>query len=217
MVIDKDRNENILTFWDSYYKRKISTFPNSAFSTYCLNYLNKESTLIDVGCGDGRDSLFFSRNHIYTTGIDFSSEVINQNKKFENDYLNFLNIDLNLIDKYNKKFDFAYCRFLFHAINEDVEDILLKWIAKNISSCIFIETRIYDEKTSHINQSHFRRYFTEQDFTEKIKRLGFTIKYSESSRTFSRYKDIYNVEDIKIDPLLLRIIISKEININNSY
>ena len=100
MVIDKDRNENILTFWDSYYKRKISTFPNSAFSTYCLNYLNKESTLIDVGCGDGRDSLFFSRNHIYTTGIDFSSEVINQNKKFENDYLNFLNIDLNLIDKY---------------------------------------------------------------------------------------------------------------------
>ena len=62
-----------------------------------------------------------------------------------------MNIDLNLIDKYNKKFDFAYCRFLFHAINEDVEDILFKWIAKNISSCIFIETRIYDEKTSHIN------------------------------------------------------------------
>ena len=57
-----------------------------------------------------------------------------------------MNIDLNLIDKYNKKFDFAYCRFLFHAINEDVEDILFKWIAKNISSCIFIETRIYDEK-----------------------------------------------------------------------
>ncbi len=210
MGVDKERRENILTFWDSYYRNKIDTFPNSGFSTYCLSFLDKESTLIDIGCGDGRDSLFFSENKIHTTGIDFSSEAINQNKKLENERLNFLNIDLNLINEFNQKFDFAYCRFLFHAITEEIEDILFKWITKNISKHTFIETRIYDEKISHINESHFRRYFTEQNFIEKIERFGFTVLYSESSRTFSRYKDIYNVDDIKIDPLLLRIIISQK-------
>ena len=153
--------------------------------------------MIDVGCGDGRDSLFFSRNHIYTTGIDFSSEVINQNKKFENDYLNFLNIDLNLIDKNNKKFDFAYCRFLFHAINEDIEDILFKWIAKNISSCIFIRQEFMTKKQVILIKAILEDIYRTR-FYRKDKRLGFTIKYSESSRTFSRYKDIYNVEDIKL-------------------
>ena len=48
----------------------------------------------------------------------------------------------------------------------------------------------------------------------KIERLGFTIEYSESSRAFSKYKDQYNVEDLKID-LLLRVIIS--VIINNNY
>ena len=210
MVNDKHKKENILTFWDSYYKNKISIFPNSPFSTYCLSFLDKESTLIDIGCGDGRDSVFFSKNQIYTTGIDFSSEVINQNKKFENNYLNFLNVDLNLIDEFNVQFDFAYCRFLFHAITEEVEDILFQWITKNVRSYTFIETRIYDEKISQITESHYRRYFKEQKFIEKIERLGFTIEYSESSRAFSKYKDEYNVEDLKIDPLLLRVIISKK-------
>ena len=58
MGADKERRENILTFWNSYYRNKIDTFPNSGFSTYCLSFLDKESTLIDIGCGDGRDSLF---------------------------------------------------------------------------------------------------------------------------------------------------------------
>ncbi len=210
MVSDQNNNKNILTFWDSYYKAKSDTFPNSDFSAYCLSSLEKGSSLIDIGCGDGRDSLFFSKNHIYTTGIDFSSEAIKHNKTLENNYLNFLNIDLNLIDEFKVEFDFAYCRFLFHAINDEVEDILFKWLTKNISRQIFIETRIYDKKISQKNESHFRRYFTEQEFIEKINNLDFSIIYSESSRTFSRYKDIYKVEDLKIDPLLLRMIISKK-------
>ena len=210
MASDKHRKENILTFWDSYYKNKISTFPNSPFSTYCLSFLDKKSTLIDIGCGDGRDSIFFSENQIYTTGIDFSSEVINQNKKFENNYLNFLNIDLNLLDEFNEQFDFAYCRFLFHAISEEVEDILFQWITKNVRRYTFIETRIYDKKISQVAENHYRRYFKKQKFIEKIERLGFTIEYSESSRAFSIYKNVYNVEDLKIDPLLLRVIISKK-------
>ena len=210
MVSDHSNNKNILSFWDSYYKNKSQTFPNSDFSLYCLSFLGKESSLIDIGCGDGRDSLFFSKNHIYTTGIDFSSEVIKQNIKLENNYLKFLNIDLNSLNELKLEFDFAYCRFLFHAISHETEDILFQWLIKNINKEIFIETRIHDEEVSQINESHFRRYFTEQEFIEKINNLGFSILYSESSRTFSRYKDIYKVEDLKTDPLLLRVVISKK-------
>lgn len=198
-----------INYWNNYYKSKSKRFPNSDFSEFALDKIEKTSSLIDIGCGDGRDSYFFSENKITTKGIDFSFETIHQNKKHSNQFLSFECLDLQNINEINEIFDYAYCRFIFHSINEKVESTLLNWLSKNISKSIFIETRILDEKNINENTNHYRRFFSESDFIIKIKEHNFKIDYSESSYNFSKYKKIYKVKDLTFDPLILRLIISK--------
>lgn len=207
----KYQPRNLKSYWDDYYLSKEKIFPNSSFAEFCLQFINTKSnnSLIDIGCGDGRDSLYFSKKNIKTFGIDFSEEAINKNRYYENEYLKFKYFDLREITELKSKFDFAYCRFLFHAVDSDIEDRLIVWL-KNINNKVFIETRILDDKNIIQKENHYRRFFKSQDFLEKLKKNNFTIIYSEESRSFSKYKDIYKVEDIKSDPLLLRVIIQSK-------
>jgi tellurite methyltransferase len=81
--------------------------------------------LIDIGCGDGRDTHFFSKNKIFSKGVDFSQETIKQNKPLSNKYLSFEHMDLESINELNETFEYAYCRFIFHSITENIESKLL--------------------------------------------------------------------------------------------
>ena len=213
MNIDQNNsiyNSNaVKNFWDDYYRNKKFVFSNSDFSKLVKPYLKENSSIIDIGCGDGRDSIYFAKNKLFTEGIDISKKAIEINKKYENKFLKFTVLDLKNINSFNKFFDFAYCRFLFHAINEDIENDLLIWMSNNIKSSIFIETRILDKDILNIKLDHYRRHFQEQDFINKLKSFDFKIIFSKSSKNFSRYKKEYNVSDLKHDPLLLRVVISK--------
>ena len=138
-----------------------------------------------------------------------SKKAIEINKKYENKFLKFTLLDLKDLKSIHDIYDFAYCRFLFHSINEKIEDNILIWMSNNIKNQIFIETRISDEKLINAELNHYRRFFKEEDFKNKLNSLGFEIIYSKASKNFSRYKKIYNATDLKHDPLLLRMIISK--------
>lgn len=206
---DKYDKKELISYWNKYYKNRNKIMPKSSFAEFSKRYLQNEKSLIDIGCGDGRDSVFFSKQKIFTTGVDFSNLVINKNKNLENPYLNFEQLDLNEIQFYKKNFNYAYCRFLFHSINEEIENKLLNWFKQNISDLVFIETRVEEESGINIEQNHFRRYFKEEVFKNKILNFGYKILYSQTSNNFSKYKEVYNVSDLKHDPKLLRVIISK--------
>ena len=54
--------KNIISYWDSYYNKKIK-FKESSFARSVFKYIGKSKNkkLIDIGCGNGRDSIFFSK------------------------------------------------------------------------------------------------------------------------------------------------------------
>jgi tellurite methyltransferase len=199
--------DKLIDFWNSYYESRTDLLPNSNFSHFVLKYTQENQTLIDIGCGDGRDSVFFSANNIFTTGVDISSSAIKKNKRLENNYLKFNTLNIDKIQELHKEYDYAYCRFLFHAIDEQTENKLLMWMKVNISKKIFVETRIKAPAIADIEQTHYRRYFSQSSFVKKIKDNGLNITYSKTSNEFSKYKTIYNVNDLKDNPLLLRLII----------
>ena len=72
--------QELTTYWDEYYSKKKKQLPNSNFSEFVLDHIQKDQTLIDIGCGDGRDTVFFGKNKIKTTGVDISKMVVAQNK-----------------------------------------------------------------------------------------------------------------------------------------
>ena len=95
---------------------------------------NNISTLLELGCGQGRDSLFFTNFVSNVTSVDISENAINFVKKIKNER-NLTNLDLfvhdikkplNFLDK---SFDIVYSNLAlqFFDINQ------LKEIFSNIS------------------------------------------------------------------------------------
>lgn len=66
-------------YWNSYYRDHPVAISNeeSAFARMALQYMEAGKSLIEFGCGNGRDSLFFASSGIQVTGIDVSSNAIN--------------------------------------------------------------------------------------------------------------------------------------------
>ena len=50
--------------WDKYYTKTATSFSPSDFALSMIKNLKVNSTLIDIGCGNGRDSLFFHKERL---------------------------------------------------------------------------------------------------------------------------------------------------------
>jgi 2-polyprenyl-3-methyl-5-hydroxy-6-metoxy-1,4-benzoquinol methylase len=200
-----------INFWNGYYNLHKTPFENSLFSEFVINKLKINKKIIDIGCGNGRDSIFFNNKGFETLGIDFSDKTIKNLKQYSNVNLKFQKIDIKNINKKleNESFDYAYCRFLLHSLDKDTEQILFEWMFKNIKDSIFIETRIDEDLKNEAKQNHFRRNINPEELIEVIYNSDFNITYSEISDKFSPYNSSYDVKDITKDPTLLRIVAVK--------
>lgn len=191
-------------YWNTYYKtkKKQITVP-SQFAAFAIQeFGNQEDTIIiDLGCGDGRDSYFFSSHGFQTIGIDGSLEAINNCKQnFNHDLLDFFCYDIEeqslyekikeIITSQNKKLVF-YSRFFLHAINDNQQNILLNNL-KNImpkdSLCFFEFRTNRDEFQEKITLNHYRRYLSPMDFTVEVTRIGFDILYFVEGFGYAKYR-----------------------------
>ena len=76
------KKSNLENYWNKYYSKKIS-FKHSSFAKFIFKFIKnkKFKTLIDIGCGNGRDSFFFASKGYKVTSVDISKEVIKLNSK----------------------------------------------------------------------------------------------------------------------------------------
>lgn len=195
-------------FWNKYYSEHKAPFEPSNFAKFIFKFIDKEKTIIDIGCGNGRDSIYFANKKLETLGVDYSDVAIDNLKKYSSDKAEFRVLNLENINKDldNLFVEICYCRFILHSLNEKVESKLFKWIKNNSISLLCIETRIEEDIYNESKQDHFRRPISEMVLKNKIEDIGFEIIYDKKSNKFSKYKKQYGVKDLKNDPLLLRII-----------
>lgn len=195
-------------YWDDFYKKNTDSelTEGSNFSLFSLNKIKKifpdkwnDISLLDIGCGNGRDTNFFRANGIQAYGIDLcyndKSDYIKQGDA--------LSID--------EVYDVYYLRFFLHTIEEAQTNILIQNINKLISnnSYIFIETRstkniTNQEKSetnfkSSIGDEHFRMLYSYKYLLKKFRNY-FNIDYSLEDKGLAIFKDD--------DPYVIRFILS---------
>lgn len=165
-------------YWEEFYKTFKVTKP-SQFARFVNNKLHKAKTIIDIGAGNNRDGNFFEKK---------GHRVIPIEKTYT----------ASIEDLIEKSFDVevAYCRWLFHAIDEDTEDYLLTWLSANLVGELYIEVR--SDKDTNYKNDHLRRPANAEKFVKKLQDYGFEILYAEERRGFSKMGDD--------DPILIRII-----------
>lgn len=207
----------LINYWESYYGySKNSKFKESSFAKFVFSKIKdkkKYKNLIDIGCGNGRDSIFFNKKKLNVLGIDISKSIIKKNSLYSNNRLSFKNFDIEK-DSMSKKFNLIYSRFFIHAINEKAENKLLKLIKKikKKGTLIFLEFRNHNDRIFNIKKikkhneivefekGHYRRIIDPIKLKEKfVKKLRCKIIYLKSSKNLSIVK--------KDNPHLTRIIL----------
>lgn len=206
-VIPKVRWNKDEEYWDKYYadrqkKDELLTAP-SLFATAMLQkYMKSGKYLIELGCGNGRDSLWFAENGIDVTAIDASPFVIKElQKKVVLDNCTFICDDfVNAESIYQIQYDYCYSRFTLHAINEQQENqILLKaYEMLKTKGYFFIEARsVHDgkyglgqeiEKNAYIYDGHYRRFIDPEELAVKLRNIGFNLIELEESNQFAPQK-----------------------------
>ena len=120
-------------YWNNFYKKtKNAPKRPSNFALNILTFLEPNKKILELGCGNGRDSIFFYKKRLHVTAIDQAEKSINILKgKYPN--INFI-IDDFVNSKYLKEneYDYIYSRFSLHAINKDEELVLLKKAYKSL-------------------------------------------------------------------------------------
>src|SRR5574344_217225 len=108
--------------------------PSQTISLVWKNFLSGGSVL-DLGCGQGYDSLFLAKNNFLVTAIDSSEVAINQ-IKIKKDELCFDNLelicgDISDFEIVRNKYDVIICRNVLNFLDKKIALELINNIKNN--------------------------------------------------------------------------------------
>ena len=183
-------------YWDDYYQSGRAINLPSDFAKFALGYMQPNMKLIDLGCGNGRDSAFFCKAGLKVTAVDSSKTAI---AAFDESMPIFAVCDDFVTAKalFCVDYDYCYARWSIHAINQAQQDELLPNVynALKKDGLFFIEARtIYDAKygqgerisvNEFIYDNHYRRFIDPDLLALNLISVGFEIDYSTQSDAFS--------------------------------
>ena len=208
---DYDRDKE---YWNWFYTDSGKPLQKpSAFAIEASKYLCKGKHLLELGCGNGRDSLYFLEQGVRVTAIDASDYAIDSLNRMtlnNGDALFVCDDFVKCQSLYQIKYDYIYSRFTLHAINESQENELLKNIRMGLdeNGLLFIEARttkddlcgkgVEVERNAFVYNDHYRRFIDVSEFAKKLEQLGFVFEYLEETNGFSKTEDS--------DPVLMRCI-----------
>jgi SAM-dependent methyltransferase len=192
----------------------------STFSEFVLERGDLPRHVIDIGCGDGRDSCALGRAGHYVLGLDQSSEGEAQGTAHAaslglGDQVSFEICDVTDTATLRKQFDRIrdlagggaiafYMRFFLHAISEHAQDGLLATIQESsrTGDLLLAEFRtLADEAAKKVHRRHYRRYIDAPRLRDELERRGFEVEYFTEQNGLSPYKDE--------DPVLCRVVAAR--------
>ncbi|MBL4681619.1 MAG: class I SAM-dependent methyltransferase [Pseudomonadales bacterium] len=207
------------TYWDNFYKTNFKSTP-SQFCVCMLTEIDPTDTIVELGSGNGRDSLYFASQGHITVAMDLSHEAIasceREAKERQVEHTSFFQGDLTNLENVSSVIQHArdksessmltfYSRFVMHSLDDEQERKLLEIL----SSCLQAGEKIYfefrsseDAELDKVFGNHFRRYINIDAFHARLENGGFNISYSLVGQGMAKYKEE--------DPFVARIIACKK-------
>ena len=201
-------------YWENYYSEKLGLEEPSSFAIKVLDLINQGGSILELGCGNGRDSFYFANNGIRVIAIDQSKNIINRIQRGNKNPIFLCKDIVSIEENFNYKVNHCYARFFFHALDENEENSAIKFIAnilpKNgyfFSESRSVESSLYGKGKNFtkdiFSTDHKRRFIRKNNFIAKLKYNGFQIEDMIESDGLAIFKDD--------DPVVIRIC-AKKIN-----
>ena len=162
--------------------------------------ITKDNSILEVGCGEGRDAINLLNNGYDVVAIDYSISAINKiNELTNNKYKdNFISFDI-MEDNLEKTFDFIYSIAVLHMfVNDEDRDKFWEFINSHLSNngdaCIMIMGDGLKEYSSDINDAYKLKNKININTNEEV------LVASTSCRivNFKKLEDEINRNNLKI-------------------
>ena len=190
-------------YWQKFYAAQRTPSEPSLFAQFVWeNFLAKNAapTLLELGCGNGRDAVFFKRQKIAVTAIDQANDEIDFLAGSHAD-IRFLAGDFTKLPDFNfAPFDCIYSRFTWHSIDTTGEARLLNDCPKLLKSggILAIEARGFQNslfqkgekvgENAYIFGGHYRRFVDFDALCEKLSQ-NFNLEFAQESAGFAPFEN----------------------------
>jgi SAM-dependent methyltransferase len=188
--------------WDEYYSGPGLIDEPSNYALVVSRAIVGPARLIEVGCGNGRDSIYFARLGSEVTGLDVSKAAIQLCRATHvHPRIQFLNCGLPSMGRENdQSFDVVYSRFVLHAMTESEEADTLRAAHRVLrhNGRIFLECRSINDPLARKGEvispteriyGHYRRFVVMDDLLRRLTKAGFTIDSAEESNNVAMLGD----------------------------
>lgn len=201
-------------FWDEYYKngagQNVFLEEPSYFARDVSAKLKPAMHILDIGCGNGRDGLYFAELGCDVTLCDYSQNAIAHCDSVANEkLLNVTTQVLNITDgadtvafakSHAQLYDVVYARFFLHAIS-DLGRKNLFFLSKNVlkqGGVLLVEYRAlpegvrqqdYETKIRYENGKHFRRLLSRVEVDAEANQAGLVIESSFVSYGLAKFRN----------------------------
>ena len=201
-------------YWNQYYKNRLCPQDPSPFAQYVATLTDPGRRLVELGCGNGRDAVFFAARGLQVTALDLSQEAVSQLNRRDVANAQFLCGDFVNSDVHRPaSYDYAYSRFTLHSINRNQEQVLLSNVFRGLrpGGKLFIEVRgVHDplfgkgkqvEHNAFFYDNHYRRFLVLDELTASLEQRGFRVEYAQERTGFAPYGSD--------DPPVIRVVAAK--------
>lgn len=203
-------------YWNKYYsqRRGSGLLIPSQFAAFAAGEMQPTQlgSVVELGCGNGRDSLFFARHNHHVVGVDASSEAIDICRKSADgltaDFIvgdiddpALLEVIKNILN--GRPVALLYSRFFLHAISEESQSSMLDLTSKLCPSgaLIAFEFRtVRDKQLAKETESHFRRFLDPLSLLQMVGRFGFRVEYFVEGFGYAKFRS----DDAHVARVLLR-------------
>lgn len=192
-------------YWTRFYSEKSrsdSLQPPSQFAAFVAQEIEPGSAIFDIGCGNGRDSLFFAALGFKVMALDQSEKAIDATRKSISERgitnLHCVVGDVtgpylgNAISGLGSRTACIYARFFLHAITEKEQNIFFQTLSEKLQPGhrLVLEYRTTaDQFLEKYAQPHYRRYQPAEHVNTALKGLSFQLLYENEGQGYAKYKD----------------------------
>jgi SAM-dependent methyltransferase len=204
--VEQVRTNSQRDYWNAYYRSSNVPALASQFAVFMLGEF-APAAAIDIGCGNGRDSLFFAERGIPTIGFDRSQAAVDLCQEHA-DARGWRHADFRSFDVADPALGetalgllrergidgpvMIYARFFVHAITDEEEAALLghcRTILNGFDGTFGAEFRTSrDRAQEKVTPDHFRRFVAPASFIANAARFGLAPIYAVEGFGMAKYK-----------------------------